>query len=96
MLYVVSVKSEFQEALPAITHCDGSARIQTVRQNISPLYHQLIKDFGDLTGIPVLINTSFNLRGEPIVTTPANAFATFNNSGLDFLVLGHCLISKAC
>jgi len=94
MLYVVPVKDEFHEALPAITHCDGSARIQTVRPDVAPLYHQLIKAFGELTGIPVLMNTSFNLRGEPIVTTPANAFATFNNSGLDFLVLGHCLLSK--
>jgi carbamoyltransferase len=96
MLYVVPVKDEFHEALPAITHYDGSARIQTVRPDVAPLYHQLIETFGELTGIPVLMNTSFNLRGEPIVTTPANAFATFNNSGLDFLVLGHCLISKAC
>ena len=96
MLYVVPVRDEFHEALPAITQCDGSALIQTVRPYVPPLYHQLIETFGQLTGIPVVMNTSFNLRSEPIVTTPANAVATFNNSGLDFLVLGHCLISKAC
>jgi carbamoyltransferase len=94
MLYVVPVKSEFKEALPAITHVDGSARIQTVRNETAPLYDRLIQAFGDITGIPVLLNTSFNLRGEPIVTTPTDAFHTFNNSGLDFLVLGNCLVSK--
>ncbi len=95
MLYVVPVRDECKEKLPAITHVDGSARIQTVRSDTAPLYHQLIQSFGDATGVPVLMNTSFNLRGEPIVTTPANAFNTFSNSGLDFLVLGNCLVSKA-
>ncbi len=94
MLYVVPVREKYKEALPAITHVDGSARIQTVRRDTSPLYHQLIEAFGDATGIPVLMNTSFNLRGEPIVTTPANALHTFSTSGLDFLVLGNALVSK--
>lgn len=94
MLYVVPVKNEFKEALPAITHVDGTARIQTVRNDTAPLYHRLIESFSEATGIPVLMNTSFNLRGEPIVTTPTDAFNTFQNSGLDFLVLGNCLVSK--
>ena len=74
MLYVVPVRDEFHEALPAITQCDGSALIQTVRPYVPPLYHQLIETFGQLTSTPVVMNTSFNLRSEPIVTTPANAF----------------------
>jgi carbamoyltransferase len=94
MLYVVPVKDASKELLPAITHVDGSTRIQTVRAKSAPLYHQLLEEFGQATGVPVLMNTSFNLRGEPIVTTPAEAFSTFSNSGLDFLVLGSCLITK--
>jgi len=94
MLYVVPVRDQFKEALPAITHVDGSARIQTVRSDTAPLYHELIETFGEATGVPVVMNTSFNLRGEPIVTTPAHAFNTFSQSGLDVLVLGNCLISK--
>lgn len=94
MLYVVPVRDQFKDTLPAITHVDGSARIQTVRNDTAPLYHKLIETFGEATGVPVLMNTSFNLRGEPIVTTPANAFNTFSQSGLDILALGNCLISK--
>ena len=91
---ILAVKDVSKELLPAITHVDGSARIQTVRAKSAPLYHQLLEEFGQATGVPVLMNTSFNLRGEPIVTTPAEAFSTFSNSGLDFLVLGSCLITK--
>lgn len=76
MLYVVPVRDQFKEALPAITHVDGSARIQTVRSDTAPLYHELIETFGEATGVPVVMNTSFNLRGEPIVTTPAHARST--------------------
>ncbi|HSK29847.1 MAG TPA: carbamoyltransferase C-terminal domain-containing protein, partial [Candidatus Limnocylindria bacterium] len=73
---------------------DGSARLQTVRRDTSPRYCRLIEKFGEATGVPVLLNTSFNLRGEPIVTSPADALKTFYNSGLDFLVLGNFLIAK--
>jgi len=94
MLYVVDVKDGAKEKLPAITHVDGSARLQTVRSDTSPLYYRLIEEFGQATGVPVLLNTSFNLRGEPIVTSPADALKTFYNSGLDLLVLGNFIVAK--
>jgi carbamoyltransferase len=95
MLYVVPVRDEFHEALPAITQCDGSARIQTVRPDVPPLYHQLIETFGQLTGIPVVMNL-FQSAQRTHCDHACQRLPTFNNSGLDFLVLGHCLISKAC
>jgi carbamoyltransferase len=94
MLYVTPVKPEHQATLPAITHVDGSARVQTVFREQSPLYYGLIERFGQASGVPVLLNTSFNLRGEPIVTTPANACSTFLRSQMDCLVLGNFLIEK--
>ena len=94
MLYVVDVKEGQAGVLPAITHVDGTARLQTVHKAESPLYYKLIDRFGQATGVPVILNTSFNLKGEPIVTTPANAFSTFSRSGMDSLVLGNCLIRK--
>ena len=94
MLYVVDVKPGQADILPAITHVDGTARLQTVHKAESPLYYKLIDRFGQATGVPVILNTSFNLKGEPIVTTPANAFSTFSRSGMDALVLGNCLIRK--
>jgi carbamoyltransferase len=94
MLYVAPVKPEHHATLPAITHVDGSARVQTVYREQSPLYYGLIERFGQATGVPVVLNTSFNLRGEPIVTTPANAYSTFSRSQMDCLVLGNFLIEK--
>ena len=97
MLYVVDVKPEQQGMLPAITHADGTGRLQTVSAATNPRYYQLIQRFGEATGVPVLLNTSFNLRGEPIVNTPAEAFNTFHRSGMDVLVLDHCIVRKdAC
>jgi carbamoyltransferase len=94
MLYVMPVKAEHRATLPAITHVDGTARVQTVFKEHNPLYYGLIERFGQATGVPVVLNTSFNLRGEPIVTTPANAFSTFSRSEMDCLVLGDFLIDK--
>lgn len=94
MLYVVDVLPEKQSVLPAITHVDGTGRLQTVNKKESPKYYRLIQQFGQATGVPVLLNTSFNLRGEPIVNTPAEAFHTFQRSGIDVLVLGDYLIEK--
>jgi carbamoyltransferase len=87
------VRAEYRTKLPAITHADGSARIQTVRHDVHPLYHQLLSAFGALSGMPVLLNTSFNVRGEPIVNTPAEALATFERTGLDALAIGPWLVS---
>lgn len=92
MLYVVPVKRP--DLIPAGTHVDGSGRLQTVHRETSPRYYRLIELFGEATGVPALLNTSFNLRGEPIVSTPAEAFATFRRSGMDWLVLGRHLLTK--
>lgn len=93
MLLVVPVKEEQQDSIPAVSHL-GSARIQTVYNEDNPLYYKLIENFGYATGIPVLLNTSFNVRGEPIVNTPENAIDTFLDSGIDTLILGNHIINK--
>ena len=94
MLYVVPVRPSQQSTLPAITHVDGTGRLQTVFREQNPRYYQLIERFGRATGVPVVLNTSFNLKGEPIVNTPANAFHTFSSSEMDILVLGNFIVEK--
>jgi carbamoyltransferase len=94
MQYVVPVKESEKATLPAITHVDGTGRLQTVFKAESPRYYKLIERFGQATGVPVILNTSFNLKGEPIVNTPANAFNTFSKSEMDALVLGNFIIEK--
>jgi carbamoyltransferase len=81
--------------IPAVTHVDYSARIQTVHEDTNPRYHQLLTRFEELTGCPVLINTSFNVRGEPIVSTPEDAFRCFMGSDIEFLAVGNCILRKA-
>ncbi len=95
MLYVTDVKEDKKEVLPAITHVDGSGRLQAVYKDISPKYYNLIEAFGEATGVPVLLNTSFNLKGEPIVNTPSEAFNSFYKSGMDYLVLGNYIVDKS-
>ena len=94
MLYVVPVRESQRSTLPAITHVDGTGRLQTVFRDQSPRYYRLIERFGQATGVPVVLNTSFNLKGEPIVNTPANAFNTFSKSEMDSLVLENFLVEK--
>ncbi len=94
MLYVVPVKPAKHEVLPAITHVDGTGRLQTVFREYNPRYYGLIETFGQATGVPVVLNTSFNLKGEPIVTTPANAWNTFSRSEMDAMVLENFLVEK--
>jgi len=94
MQYVVPVKPEAQPILPAITHVDGTGRMQTVFKDQSPRYYKMIEKFGQATGVPVVMNTSFNLKGEPIVNTPANAYNTFSKSEMDALVLENFIIEK--
>ena len=94
MLYVTDVREDKRDILPAVTHVDGTGRLQTVRKDLNPKYHKLIETFGDATGVPVLLNTSFNLKGEPVVNTPAEAFSSFSASGMDLLVLGNYLVTK--
>jgi carbamoyltransferase len=81
--------------IPAVTHVDYSARIQTVHADTNPRYYRLIKRFEELTGCPVVVNTSFNVRGEPIVLTPEDAFRCFMGTHLDFLAIGNCILRKA-
>jgi len=95
MLLVVDVDDAKREVVPAPTHVDGTARLQTVFRDTNPRYHRLIETFGKATGVPVLLNTSFNLKGEPIVNTPAEAFSTFTRSGMDVLVLEHFVVEKS-
>jgi len=95
MLYVVDVKPDKRPILPAITHVDGTGRLQTVHPETNPRYHRLLQMFAEATGVPVLLNTSFNLKGEPIVNAPGEAFSTFSRCGMDVLVLGDCLVEKA-
>ena len=94
MLYVVDVREEKRDIIPAVTHVDGTGRLQTVQKELNPRYYKLIETFGQATGVPVLLNTSFNLKGEPIVNTPHEAFHTFSQSGMDTLVLGDYVIEK--
>ncbi|MDC2998781.1 carbamoyltransferase [Candidatus Pelagibacter sp.] len=80
--------------IAAVTHVDYSARVQTVNNITNPRYYNLIKKFKELTGCPVLVNTSFNVRGEPIVNTPEDAFNCFMGTDLDYLVIGNCILNK--
>lgn len=94
MTKTCTVKESYRERLPAITHVDGTARLQTVDSNINPLFHQLIKDVEKLNGMPVVINTSFNVNGEPMVQTPQDALRCFYTTGIDCLVMGDFIIHK--
>jgi carbamoyltransferase len=91
---VFPVKPEWREKLAAITHVDGTARLQTVDKARSPKFHALIERLGQLTGIPVVLNTSFNLAGEPIVTRAVEGYSTFRRCGIDVLVAGRHLVTK--
>lgn len=91
---VFPVKPEFRTMLAAITHVDGTARLQTVDREISPLLHALLRTYEARTGIPVLLNTSFNLAGEPIVNRVIEAYSTFRRCGIDVLVAGDDIVSK--
>jgi len=94
MMMVFKTKQSMGDLIQAVTHEGGSGRIQTVRKEWNPLYFRIVELFGEATGIPVLLNTSFNLRGEPIVTTPNNALNTFANSDIDTLYLDGNVIRK--
>ena len=91
---VYKIKSEKTGLIPAVAHVDGSGRLQTVDREQNPRFHKLISEFDKLTGVPVIVNTSFNLNGEPIVCTPTDAIKTFYACGLDALVLGNYVIEK--
>jgi carbamoyltransferase len=94
MLFAYKIKPEKEKFIPAVTHVDGTARLQTVKQKDNPLYWQLIKEFEKLTGVPALLNTSFN-ENEPIVNTPNEAIDCFLRAEMDILVLGNFFIIKS-
>ncbi len=94
MLIVADTLPEKRSIIPAVTHVDGSARIQTIRRDQNPRYYDLIKKFDEKTGCPVIINTSFNVRGEPIVESPKDALNCFLHTHMDYLVLGNCIVDK--
>jgi carbamoyltransferase len=93
MLMVAPFKSDKQDQVQAVCH-EGTGRLQAIDRATNPRYYDIVKGFGDATGVPVVLNTSFNLRGEPIVTSPQNAYNTFINSDLDMLVIGSFLVRK--
>ena len=92
MLFTHKVKKP--DEIPAVTHIDNTGRAQTITEKQNPFYYRLIKEFQRLSGTPALINTSFNLRGEPIVHAPKDAISTFMRCGIDYLVMGDYLIEK--
>ncbi len=94
MLMVYPVRESYRPLLPSITHVDGSGRLQTVEKDDNDLYYGLIKEFGKLSGIPILINTSFNIKGEPIVCTPKDAYYCMMSTEIDYLVIGSFLIDR--
>jgi len=94
MLFVYCVRSDKADKIPAVRHVDGTARIQTINEEQHPRYHSLLKEFKELTGVPVLVNTSFNTRGEPIVCTPRDAIECFWTSPFDALVINSFLLEK--
>jgi len=93
MLLVLPLKEERADTIKAVNHM-GTGRLQTIKEEWNPRYYQVVKRFGEATGVPVLLNTSFNLRGEPIVASPSDAFSTFIKSGIDTLVLGDFVVRK--
>lgn len=94
MILVTDVRPERRALVPAITHADGTGRLHTVERQVNPLYWRLIHRFEELTGVPLVLNTSFNVRGQPIVNTPSEALATFYTSGLDVLIMDRFLVEK--
>jgi carbamoyltransferase len=92
---VFPVRAAWRDRLAAVTHVDGTARVQAVDPEVSPRFHALLAAYGRRTGVPVLLNTSFNLAGEPIVNRAVEGYSTFARSGLDLVVAGTCLVEKA-
>ena len=93
MMEVFQIREEKRQHIPAVTHVDGSGRLQTVHRQTNPLYHRLIENFRDLTGVPMVLNTSFN-ENEPVVCRPEEALDCFLRTKMDALVLGHMLVAR--
>ena len=94
-LFGIEKLNVLRSIIPSVTHVDYSARIQTVHEQTNLLYYKLIKRFKELTGCPILVNTSFNVRGEPIICSAEDAFKCFMGTGLDMLVVGRSIMDKS-
>jgi carbamoyltransferase len=94
MLLVYNVKKEYRAIMPALTHVDGTVRIQTVNESENPPMDKLLKAFEKQSGYPVLINTSFNIKGEPIVCTPEDALKSFADADMDYLIIENIIVAK--
>lgn len=94
MLFVVKVKETAKPKIPSVVHIDGTSRVQTVSREVNPTYYRLLKAFEAIRGVPILLNTSFNVNREPIVNSPEDAIRCFYSTGIDYLAMGNCLISK--
>ncbi|MBU1854971.1 MAG: hypothetical protein KKF89_04585, partial [Nanoarchaeota archaeon] len=94
MLFVYPIKKEKRKLIPSVTHVNGTGRLQTIRRNQNQKYYDLIKEFEKLSKVPILINTSFNIRGEPIVCKPEEAYRCMMGTGIDYLVMNNFLISR--
>ena len=94
-LFGIDKLNVVRSSIPAVTHVDYSARIQTVHRDTNPRYHALISAFKERTGCPIVVNTSFNVRGEPIVGTPEDAFRCFMGTEIEALAIGNCYLEKA-
>jgi carbamoyltransferase len=94
MILVFDVRPEKQSLVPAITHVDGTGRVQTVNRQANPRYWALIKEFENLTGVGMVLNTSFNVMGEPIVCKPEEAIECFLTTGIDHLIISDYLVEK--
>ena len=93
MLLVAKIKKP--EKIPAVTHVDGTGRLQSVSRDVNPLYYDLIDEFYKITDVPVIINTSMNVMGEPIVNTPEQTYSMIQKTDMDYLIMGNHLLSKA-
>ncbi len=95
MLITAQIKEEYKKQLPAITHVDGSARIQTVNKDDNPLYWKLINEFEKKSGMPILLNTSFNVKGQPMVCSPEDAVKTLLSTDIDALFMGQFYVTQS-
>ncbi|KDA40626.1 hypothetical protein BMG523Draft_04568 [Frankia sp. BMG5.23] len=94
MTFVVPVRPEYREMIQGACHVDGTSRIQTITEQDNPLVAEMLRLFTELTGVPCLINTSFNVAGEPIVCSPVDALSCFLKTEMDHLILGNFLVSR--
>jgi carbamoyltransferase len=95
MITTVDVRSEHRASLPAVVHVNGSARLQTVSAQDNPDFHALLRAVGKTTGREMVLNTSFNVKGQPIVRTPEEAIDTFLGTGIEFLFLENCIVTRS-